>query len=71
MKKIYSTYLTDKQLEEIQPFGMRNRKWSKRELLDAVFLQAVSGGSYHTIFHLLLPYTMRQVCSTHIHSECR
>ena len=37
MRKKYSTDLTDKQWEEIKPLlvGMRNRKWSKRDLIDA------------------------------------
>ena len=37
--KKYSSDLTDKQWKEIKPLlvGMRNRKWSKRDLIDAVF----------------------------------
>ena len=36
MRQKYSTDLTDEQWEIIKPLfkGMRNRKWSKRELVD-------------------------------------
>ena len=45
MRQKYSTDLTDKHWEEIQPLlvGMRNRKWSKRDLIDAVFYLVDSG----------------------------
>ena len=36
MKKKYKSDLTDKQWEEIQPFGMRNRKWLLQPTKQAV-----------------------------------
>ena len=53
MRKKYSTDLTDKQWEEIQPLlvGMRNRKWSKRELLNAVFYLVDSGCKWRQLPH--------------------
>ena len=52
-EKKYSTDLTDKQWEEIQPLlvGMRNRKWSKRELLNAVFYLVDSGCKWRQLPH--------------------
>ena len=52
--KPYPTDLTDAQWSEIEPLysGMRNRKWSKRELTNAVLYivrPAVNGGSFRTI----------------------
>ena len=51
MRKKYSTDLTDEQWEEIKPFGRRNRKWSKRELLDAVFYLVDSGCKWRQLPH--------------------
>ena len=53
MRKKYSTDLTDKHWEEIQPLlvGMRNRKWSKRELIDAVFYLVDSGCKWRQLPH--------------------
>ena len=53
MRKKYSTDLTDKQWEEIQPLlvGMRNRKWSKRDLIDAVFYLVDSGCKWRQLPH--------------------
>ena len=55
MRKKYSTDLTDKQWEEIQPLlvGMRNRKWSKRELLDSVFYLVDTGSKWRQLLYLL------------------
>ena len=53
MRKKYSTDLTDKQWEEIKPLlvGMRNRKWSKRDLIDAVFYLVDSGCKWRQLPH--------------------
>ena len=53
MRKKYSTDLTDKHREEIKPLltGMRNRKWSKRDLIDAVFYLVDSGCKWRQLPH--------------------
>ena len=53
MRKKYSTDLTDKQWEEIKSLlvGMRNRKWSKRDLIDAVFYLVDSGCKWRQLPH--------------------
>ena len=45
MRKEYETDLTDSQWAIIEPLfsGMRNRKWSKRELVNAVFYLVRTG----------------------------
>ena len=56
MRKKYSTDLTDEQWAVIAPLfkGMRNRKWTKRELVNAVLYlvdngQAKSSSPYSTV----------------------
>ena len=53
MRKKYSTDLTDKQWEEIKPLlvGMRNRKWSKRDLIDSVFYLVDTGCKWRQLPH--------------------
>ena len=62
MRQKYSTDLTDGQWTIIAPLfkGMRNRKWDKRELVNAV-LYLVDNGYGEiclTIFHLIQQYTV-------------
>ena len=53
MRKKYDTDLTDEQWAQIEPLlvGMRKRKWSKRDLIDAVFYLADSGCKWRQLPH--------------------
>ena len=57
-RKPYPTDLTDSQWEEIEPLysGMRNRKWSKRELTNAVLYIVKTGCQWHQLPHDFPPY---------------
>lgn len=52
-RKKYQTDLTDKQWAEIEPLfiGMRNRKWEKRELVNAVLYLVDSGCKWRELPH--------------------
>ena len=62
MRQSYPSDITDKQWKEIEPFytGMRNCKWSKRELTNAVLytwrIQDVNGDNYRMIFRHIRRY---------------
>ena len=57
-RKPYPTDLTDSQWEEIEPLysGMRNRKWSKRELTNAVLYIVKTGCQWRQLPHDFPPY---------------
>ena len=57
-RKLYPTDLTDSQWEEIEPLysGMRNRKWSKRELTNAVLYIVKTGCQWRQLPHDFPPY---------------
>ncbi|MBR6012598.1 MAG: transposase [Selenomonadaceae bacterium] len=52
-RKKYQTDLTDEQWAEIEPLfvGMRNRKWEKRELINAVLYLVDSGCKWRELPH--------------------
>ena len=54
----YPTDLTDAQWNEIKPLyvGMRNRKWSKRELTNAVLYVTKTGCQWRSLPHDFPPY---------------
>ena len=56
--KPYPTDLTDAQWSEIEPLysGMRNRKWSKRELTNAVLYIVKTGCQWRQLPHDFPPY---------------
>ena len=58
-RESYASDLTDKQWEEIAPLytGMRNSRWSKRELTDAVLYLVDSGCKWRQLPHDLPPYS--------------
>ena len=58
-RQSYSTDLTDRQWEEIAPLfqGMRNCKWSKRELTNAVLYLVDSGCKWRQLPHDFPPYS--------------
>lgn len=58
-RQSYSTDLTDKQWETIEPLfkGMRTCKWSKRELTDAVLYLNDSGCKWRQLPHDFPPYS--------------
>ena len=58
MRKPYPTDLTDAQWKEIEPLytGMRNRKWSKRELTNAVLYVTKTGCQWRNLPHDFPPY---------------
>lgn len=58
-RQSYPTDLTDRQWEEIAPFfkGMRNCKWSKRELTNAVLYLVDSGCKWRQLPHDFPPYS--------------
>lgn len=53
MREKYETDLTDEQWETISPLfvGMRNRKWSKRELVNAVLYIVKNGCQWRNLPH--------------------
>ncbi len=57
-RKPYPTDLTDAQWKEIEPLyaGMRNRKWSKRELTNAVLYITKIGCQWRNLPHDFPPY---------------
>lgn len=57
-RKPYPTDLTDSQWKEIEPLysGMRNRKWSKRELTNAVLYIVKTGCQWRQLPHDFPPY---------------
>ena len=59
MRKSYSTDLTDEQWAIIEPLfsGMRNRKWSKRELVNAVLYLVDNGCKWRNLPHDFPPYS--------------
>lgn len=58
-RQSYPTDLTDRQWEEIAPLfkGMRNCKWSKRELTNAVLYLVDSGCKWRQLPHDFPPYS--------------
>ena len=56
--KPFPTDLTDAQWSEIEPLysGMRNRKWSKRELTNAVLYIVKTGCQWRQLPHDFPPY---------------
>ena len=58
VRKPYPTDLTDTQWKEIAPHysGMRNRKWSKRELTNAVLYIVKTGCQWRQLPHDFPPY---------------
>ena len=58
-RQSYPTDLTDGQWEEIAPLfkGMRNCKWSKRELTNAVLYLVDSGCKWRQLPHDFPPYS--------------
>ena len=58
-RESYDSDLTDEQWEEIAPLykGMRNNKWSKRELTDAVLYLVDSGCKWRQLPHDFPPYS--------------
>ena len=58
-KEKYSTDLTDSQWAIIEPLfsGMRNRKWPKRELVNAVFYLVKTGCQWRQLPHDFPPYS--------------
>ena len=59
MRQRYSTDLTDEQWAVIAPLfkGMRNRKWDKRELVNAVLYLVDNGCKWRNLPHDLPPYS--------------
>ena len=59
-RKPYPTDLTDAQWSKIEALysGMRNRKWSKRELTNAVLCIVKTGCRWRQLPHDFLPYQM-------------
>ena len=59
MRQKYSTDVTDEQWAIIAPLfkGMRNRKWSKRELLNAVLYLVNNGCKWRNLPHDFPPYS--------------
>lgn len=57
-RKPYSTDLTDSQWEAIEPLfvGMRNRQWSKRELLNAMLYKVDNGCKWRNLPHDFPPW---------------
>ena len=57
-RKPYPTDLTDTQWGEIEPLysGMRNQKWSKRELTNAVLYITKTGCQWRNLPHDFPPY---------------
>ena len=57
-RKSYPSDLTDKQWAEIEPLyaGMRKRKWSKRELTNAVLYLVKTGCQWRQLPHDFPPY---------------
>ena len=60
IRKSYPSDVTDKQWKEIEPLytGMRNCKWSKRELTKAVLYLVDSGCKWRQLPHDFPPYSM-------------
>ena len=59
MRKKYKTDLTDEQWTEIVPLfvGTRNRKWEKRELVNAVLYLVDNGCKWRALPHDFPPYS--------------
>ena len=59
MRQKYSTDLTDEQWAVISPVfkGMRNRKWNKRELVNAVLYLVDNGCKWRNLPHDFPPYS--------------
>ena len=59
MRQKYSTDLTDEQWTVIAPLfkGMRNRKWDKRELVNAVLYLVDNGCKWRNLPHDFPPYS--------------
>ena len=59
MKKKHETDLTDKQWNEIKPLftNMRNRKWDKRELVNAVLYLVKTGCQWRNLPNDFPPYS--------------
>ena len=59
MRQKYSTNLTDEQWAVISPLfkGMRNRKWNKRELVNAVLYLVDNGCKWRNLPHDFPPYS--------------
>ena len=59
IRKSYPSDVTDKQWKEIEPLytGMRNYKWSKRELTNAVLYLVDSGCKWRQLPHDFPPYS--------------
>ena len=59
MRKSYPSDVTDKQWKEIEPLytEMRNCKWSKRELTNAVLYLVDSGCKWRQLPHDFPPYS--------------
>ena len=57
-RKAYSSDITDEQWNEIKPLfvNMRQRKWDKRELVNAVFYVIESGCQWRQLPHDFPPY---------------
>jgi len=55
----YASDLTDREWEAIKPHfrGMRNRKWDKRELVNAVLYLEKTGCQWRLLPHDLPPYS--------------
>lgn len=58
-RRIYPSDLNDRQWEEIEPLfaGMREYKWSKRELVNAVLYLVETGCQWRQMPHDFPPYT--------------
>ena len=59
IRKSYPSDITDKQWKEIEPLytGMRNCKWDKRELTNAVLYLVDSGCKWRQLPHDFPPYS--------------
>ena len=59
MREKYKTDLTDEQWTEIAPLfvGTRNRKWEKRELVNAVLYLVDNGCKWRALPHDFPPYS--------------
>ena len=59
IRKSYPSDVTDKQWKEIEPLytGMRNCKWSKRKLKNAVLYLVDSGCKWRQLPHDFPPYS--------------
>lgn len=59
LRKLYPSDITDKQWKEIEPLytGMRNCKWDKRELTNAVLYLVDSGCKWRQLPHDFPPYS--------------